>query len=131
VKQWRSPQRTESTSMVYSWMEHAGIGKSKINEFSCQVILFPPSQPPFLLIHCSLIFRCAFCPYFSGSIDRSSRLYPRRTCEQEHVALSNAFQHNSVASATIRARMSALVSDLRCVVMGQYAMGPSLVDRSI
>ena len=30
-------------------------------------------------------------------IDRSSRLRPRRTCDQEHVGFSNAFLHNSVA----------------------------------
>ena len=43
------------------------------------------------------------------AIDRSSRLRPRRTCEQEHVGLSNAFLHNSAARAKIRARMSDLI----------------------
>ena len=33
------------------------------------------------------------------TIDRSSRLRPRCTCEQEHVGLSNAFLHNSAARA--------------------------------
>ena len=44
------------------------------------------------------------------TIDRSSRLRPQRTCEQEHVGLSNAFLHNSAA------RMSDLTCrpSLRC-----------------
>ena len=33
------------------------------------------------------------------AIDRSSRLHPRCTCEQERVGLSNAFLHNSAARA--------------------------------
>ena len=49
--------------------------------------------------------------YFTNAmeaIDRSSRLRPRCTCEQEQVRLSNAFLHNYVARAKIRARMSDL-----------------------
>ena len=66
------------------------------------------------------------------SIDRSSRLRPRRTCEQEHVGLSNAFLHNSAARAKhTRTHVGPYLSDLRCVVIGQYAMGRSLMDRSI
>ena len=38
----------------------------------------------------------------------SSRLHPRRTCEQEHMGLSSAFLHNSAAHAKICARMSGL-----------------------
>ena len=66
-----------------------------------------------------VITRTKFVSKQSYEIDRSSRLRPRQTCEQEHVGLSNAFLHNSAAS------------DLRCVVIGQYAMGLSFVDRSI
>ena len=51
-----------------------------------------------------------------GSIDRSIRLRPRRTCEQEHVSLSNAFLHNLPRAPSIRARMSDLICrpSLRC-----------------
>ena len=54
------------------------------------------------------------------AIDRSIRLRPRRTCEQEHVGLSNAFLHNSAARAKhTRTHVGPYLSDLRCVVIGQ------------
>ena len=65
------------------------------------------------------------------SIDRSNRLCPRRTCEQEHMGLSNPFLRNSGARQDTRTHVGLYLSDLRCVVIGQHAMGQSLVDRSI
>ena len=53
-------------------------------------------------------------------------------CEQEHVSLSNAFLHNSAARAKhMRMHVGLYLSDLRCVVIGQYTMGAELMDRSI
>ena len=67
-----------------------------------------------------------------GPTDRSIRLHPRHTCVQEHVGLSNAFLHNSAARAKhTRTHVGPYLSDLRCIVIGQYAMGRSLMDRSI
>ena len=64
------------------------------------------------------------------AIDRSSRLRPRRTCEQQHVGLSNAFLHNSATRAKhTRTHVRPYMSDLRCNVIGQYIMGRSLMDR--
>ena len=37
--------------------------------------------------------------HYTDVIDQSSRLRPRRICEQEHVGLSNAFLHSSAARA--------------------------------
>ncbi len=44
-------------------------------------------------------------------IDRSIRLRPRRTCEQEHVNLSNAILHNSAARAKHTRTHVRLLSD--------------------
>ena len=59
--------------------------------------------------------------------DRSSRLRPQRTCEQEHVGLSNAFLQYSAT----RTHVGPYLSDHRCVVIGQYVMGRSLMDRYV
>ena len=57
-----------------------------------------------------------------GGIDRSIRLRPQCTCVQEHASLSNAFLHNSAARAKhTRTHVGLDLSDLRCVVIGQYA----------
>ena len=68
------------------------------------------------------------------TIDRSIRLRPRRTCELEHVSLSNAFLHNLLRAPSIRARLSYLIcwTFIACsVVIGQFTRGRSLMDRSI
>ena len=70
------------------------------------------------------------CKLFSNLIDRSIRLRPQRTREQEHVTLSKAFLHILPRAPSIRARLLTLFVDLRYVVIGQYAMGRSLMDRS-
>ena len=68
-------------------------------------------------------------------IHRSIRLRPRRTSEQEHVSLSNAILHNSVARAKHMRTHVGLYSVgllvVQWVVIGQYAMGRSLMDGSI
>ena len=51
---------------------------------------------------------------------------------QEHVSLSNAFLHNSTACAKhTRTHVGLDLSDLCCLVIGEYAMGRSLMDRCI
>ena len=71
----------------------------------------------------------------SGVIDRSIRLRQLHTGEQEHVSLSNAVLHNSVARAKHTHThvgpyfVGLLVA--QWVVIGQYAMGRTLMDRSI
>ena len=75
------------------------------------------------------------CVFVSPIIDRSIRLRPQRTCEQERVSLSNAILHNSAAH-TKHTRMRIWFYFVRLlvaqwVVIGQYAMGRSLMDWSI
>ena len=67
----------------------------------------------------------------SCTIDRSIRLRPRRTCEQEHVSLSNAFLHTLPRMPHTRTHVGLYLSDLPCIMIGQYTMGWSLMDRSI
>ena len=63
-------------------------------------------------------------------IHQSIRLRPRRTCEQEHLSLSNAILHNSAARAK-HARTHDGLLVVQWVVIGQYTMGQSIMDRSI
>ena len=69
------------------------------------------------------------------AIHRFIRLCPRRTCEQELVSLSDAILHNSAARAkhtrTHDGVYSIRLLIVQWVVIGQYAMGQSLMDRSI
>ena len=53
-------------------------------------------------------------------------------CQQEQVGLSNAFVAHPCRPRQAHAHACrTFVSDLRCNVIGQYAMGRSLMDRSI
>ena len=61
------------------------------------------------------------------SIARSSRLCPRRTCEQEHVGFSNS----AACAKDTRTHVGPYWSDLRWVVIGQYTLGRSLMDRLV
>ena len=66
---------------------------------------------------------------------QSIRPRPRHTCEQEHVSLSNAILHSSAArtkhTRTHVGPYSVGLMVVQWVVIGEYAMGWSLMDRSI
>ena len=97
------------------WGAYNEIMKRKDTAIQQQVstilIMNPVNQVSCIFDHHVLSKQLAlsFLSQRAAQIDRSSRLRPRRTCEQEHVHLSNAFLHNSAVRAKICARMSDLI----------------------